>query len=273
MGEYKVELFKRLALLFKQAQGYLGDSLQILFIGFGDAGFKEPIEVPPLGAGPILDEYLAAMTHDTHGGGNYIESADMAALYVHNLLDTSSVKSAHFFICTNEGCYDPSQRGDVKRVLGLDLSEDERDMKKVFRALQRRMGVYLIRPTYTARMHPVILERITKQWNDLLGEDYIIGSPDPRRVVDQMLAVAAKITGQYPQFTTHLQKRQGQMQHGAENIAGVHASVAHIRGAPEPPEVEEPKPLGTAGAGSVLGASRLVPGTLAIGGLEEGEED
>jgi len=235
MGQWREEIFNRLALLFKEAQGYLGESLEVLFIGFGDVPLGDPFEVAPLGNGPILDTYIDALTHESYGGGNKKESSELAALYVHQLLDTSSAQSAFFFIITDEGFYNPPEA--VKNALGIDLPAEMGNMKTVFHALKCRMGVYTIFAE-TNSYYESNAKRMRTQWEKALSKENIVPLDDGRRIVDVMLGVIAKVTGQYGQFSKSLQSRQGGTQHGDENIDTVHQSLSLVQGTPSASSVK-----------------------------------
>ncbi|MBU1032615.1 hypothetical protein KJ937_01645 [Patescibacteria group bacterium] len=232
MGEWRDEIYKRLALLFKEAQGLLGESLEILFIGFGDyQACDDPFEVAPLGSGPVLDEYIDALTKKSAGGGNAVESSELTALYVHSLLDTSSAKSVYFFVITDEGFYRDFSERAVGDVLGLDLPA-ELNPKATFRALKRRMGVYSILPQTDSYRNE---DGIQEQWKETLGEENVVPLDDRRRVVDVILGAIAKVTGQYAKFTQALHSRQGGTQFGTVNIQTVHNSLSMVKGAPQAP--------------------------------------
>jgi len=252
MGSWREEIFKRLALLFKEAQGFVGESLEVLFMGFGDIPLGDPFEVCPTGDGPILDTYIEALTHQTGGGGNKIESADLPAVYVHSLLDTSCAKSVYFFTITDEGFYDPPGRANTV----TDLSPELNSMKSIYSALKSRMGVFTILAEtrcYGTKDDDVI----RYQWEDALGKEYVVPLDDSRRIVDVMLGVIAKTTGQIDKFSQALLSRQAGTHYGKINVGTVNKSLFMVPGGPSVPVV-------TAGTKSLLDPSLRADRSLSV---------
>jgi len=236
MGSWRSEIFDRLVVLYKEAQGFLGESLEILFIGFGDRQeCHDAFEVCPIGDGPILDEYIDALTKATAGGGNAVESPEMAALYVAMMLDTSENKSVHFFTVTDEGFYPQIDTVDAENMMGISIEAGA--SSNIYKSLKSRMGVYTILPK-TNSYQKNTQRKIQRQWEDAVGSEFVIQLEDGRRVVDVILGAVAKINGQFDRFTKSLIKRQGGTQHGSENISTVQASLINVPGAPQPPSVK-----------------------------------
>ncbi|MFA6234159.1 MAG: hypothetical protein WC824_08235 [Bacteroidota bacterium] len=233
MQDWRKEMLKRLALLFKESQGFLGEDLQILFIMFGDIEFYDKIEVAPLGAGPELDTYLMAFNQHANGGGNNMESAELAAYYVLQQVDTSSAKSVYCFIVTDEAAYPEVKPTEVKNVLGLTLAEPML-AKTMFRSLARKASTFCIWAD-TGSYDGYTKQRMHDYWESVLSAERVAPLDDARRVVDVILGIVAKTSGQYDQFTKSLNARQGKTQYGDVNIDTVHKSISMIPGAPTPP--------------------------------------
>lgn len=266
MGQWRQEIMDRLALMYNEAVGYLGDSLEVIFIGFGDLVWGDAFEATPPGSGPELSEFIGQMTHGTNGGGNLVESSEMTAVYVHMLVDTSSAKRVFFFIITDEGHYASISEDVVRDVLGVTPNLENFAAKHVFNMLKRRMRVFTILPkTNCYSDHET--RGIRKQWDDTLGCESIIPLDDSRRVVDVMLGAVAKTTGQYDQFSRDLNTRQAPTQHGKVNIRTVHASLVNVGGGPSAPPAAGTKsladlaPKDVAGVGSISLNSRPKTGT------------
>ncbi|PIR94082.1 hypothetical protein COT97_03280 [Candidatus Falkowbacteria bacterium CG10_big_fil_rev_8_21_14_0_10_39_11] len=235
MGYWRAEIAKRLALMFNEAQGFLGESLEILFIGFGDVPEGDPIEATPFGSGPILSEYINSLTRQSMGYNNAIESPDLAAMYVHSLVDTSEAKNVYFFIITDEGFYPNVSPSNIDAIMGVRLPSELTKSADVFKRLKARMGVFTILAQtgcYSDSQRRVI----KSQWEDALTAENVVPLDDARRVVDVMLGVIAKTTGQFTKFSTDLSKRQGGTQYGSENIQNVLQSISMVRGAPTSPK-------------------------------------
>lgn len=246
MGNWRDEMFKRLALFFKETQSFLGDDLEFIFIGIDDVPLGGSLEVTPIGRGQILDTYLAAMQQEGGGGGNAVESSELAAFYVHEMLDTSSAQNVYFFIITDEGFYKVLGGGDAATmsIFGTPASSqagtqatEGKSSEQIFRDLKVRMNVYTILAEGTTGhdYSDEQLRGIKKRWRETLGAENVVPLDDARRIVDVMLGVMAKTTGQEEKFSRTLQSRQGGTQYGSENIETVNKSLAMVPGAPKAP--------------------------------------
>lgn len=238
MGEWTNEIFTRLALLFKEGQKYLGESLEIVFMGFGDSqACGDDFHVAPSGCGPELDGYLVSLNQPANGGGNYIESAELPAYYVSRQVDTTDAKAVFFFTITDEGFYDTVDGKDISIILGLKASLEVVDAAKVLQSLKTRMNVFLIKAE-TGSYDGYIKDRIDSQWKAAIGEECFVPLDDHRRVVDVMLGVIAKVRGQLDQFSKDLVDRQGSTHYGSINIATVSRSISMVKGVPASPSIK-----------------------------------
>jgi len=228
MGSWREEIFKRLALLYKEAQGYLGDDVQVLFIGFGDSKYGDPFEVAPFGGGPELDVFLEAMNKRSGGGGDEEESPELAAYYAHRRVEMPKAKHAYFWVITDEKAAPNVSQRLASQVLGIDDGEAP-TTKVTFQMLLRKMEPFIIlRRADCMGYDP---DRIRDFWVDIVGEERVVPLDDGRRVVDTMLGVVAKTTGQLDRFTKALVDRQGKTKFGNVNIQTVQASIAMVPGA------------------------------------------
>lgn len=238
MGVWTHEIFNRLALLFKEGQKYLGESLEIVFMGFGDSqACGDDFHVAPSGCGPELDGYLVSLDQAAYGGGNHIESAELPAYYVSQQIDTTSAKSVFFFTITDEGFYETVNDGEIDAILGLRAPSEVVKSAYVFQALKTRMNVFLIKAE-TGCYDGTINKMNDKQWKAAVGDDCFVSLDDHRRVVDVMLGVIAKVRGQMDQFSKDLSARQGSTHYGSVNIATVSRSISMVKGAPASPSIK-----------------------------------
>lgn len=232
MREWIQEIFDRLPLLYKETQKYLGDDLEILFIGFGDVAFHDKIEVASFGRGQVLDTYITAFDKNANGGGNGIESAEVVAVYVDKMVDTSTAKNVYMYTITDEGLAATVEPSLVRR--GVNVACEREPTKNVYDRLLMKGCVYtLFAATNTGRN-----SGYEKTWVDVLGRERVLPLNDARRVVDVMLGVMAKLTDQLDQFTQDLHARQGGTKFGSVNIANVHQTIALVNnGSPKPPQI------------------------------------
>lgn len=227
------EIFSRLSTLFVACQKFLGDDLQILFMKFGDPGCcpQDSIFMADLAGGPILGDWVQELQAIPlqRGGGNRRESAELAALAVDRLVDTSGCKQVFLFTITDEMAEEEVDPVVAHRV-GIPSSKRE-PSQTVYSRLMERMHVFTIfadTSSYGHQHQKVFLP----WWKDLLNRpgsvDRVINLDDSRRVVDVMLGAIAAITSQYDTFSQMLAGFQGGTKHGDQNIASVHQSLAGV---------------------------------------------
>lgn len=221
MGDWRKEIFQRLALLFKESQKYLGESTEILFIGFGDLGFNDTVEAAPFGAGPELDGYLIALGKDESGGGNRVESSEMAALFAAQNVDTRSAQNVFYFTVTDEGHYPQINSAWASTHLGIDPGP--LTVEQMFQSLKVKANVFTI-----LAQTGTLDTRTQQQWQKSIGTENVIELDDARRVVDVILGVVAKLVGQFNQFTGHLKARQDGTKFGAVNVGTVLGALSHV---------------------------------------------
>ncbi len=236
MGEWRQEILNRLALLYGEAQKYLGNSLEILFIGFGDHRYNDKIEVTRFGSDKILDSYLASLDLNAWGGGNRVESPEMVAAYVATSVDTSSAKNVYFYLITDEGIDTNIDANAFKNLFG-ECEQIPADTKKTFESLFIRMKVFCVF-AITNSYGTDATDSIRAEWDNMLGKQRVLALDDSRRVVDVMLGSLSKTVGKYDTFTADLNTRQGGTVYGDVNIATVHKTIALVDdGSPATPKL------------------------------------
>lgn len=230
MGDWRDEIMARLPVLFKEAGKYLGESIEIVFTGFGDLEFGDTFNVAPSGCGPELDGYLVALSKHENGGGNGVESSEMPAVYALNNIDLSAARNVFYFTVTDEGFYPQVKDSHVDALMGLRSTEP--NAAKVFQALKVKAHVFTVLAQTNTVNH-----RIQKQWEDAVGAENVVELDDARRVVDVLLGVMSKMQGLYDQFSVDLNGRQSPTQYGQVNIQTVHQACSKVIGAPAAPSV------------------------------------
>jgi hypothetical protein len=237
MKKWPAEIFKRLPLLYQDAVKYLGsDDLEILFMVVGDAKTdRRPLQVARFGRGPELDDILVSFDLDhCDGGGNGGESHELAAIYLHERVDTSVARNVHAFFITDEPPFGRVDPAECWGHLGFALKSELVGTDAIFRSLRRRMHVHAIL-CETGSYDP---EPIIARWKELVGEEGVIRLDDNRRAVDVMLGTLATLTGQLDRFTDDLKSRQLGTRFGNVNVRNVLQSIALIgRGTPSSPHV------------------------------------
>jgi hypothetical protein len=248
------EILDRCCLLYTEAQKLMGNDLEIIFIFYGDTRFGDLIQVAPSGSGPELDTYIQQCRTNANGGGNGVESLELAMLYALKQIDTSTARTAYFFGITDEGAYPQLDLNDVDATLGLRVEPDLIQTTEILKQLQLKMHTFFVwcenENVYTRgnrlsrpndSKFSTRAAEIRAEFETLVGKQSLAPLDLQYRVVDVMLAIIAKTTGQYNQFSQSLasrqdanDKRQG-TKFKAENLQSVAQSVANIPGAPVAP--------------------------------------
>lgn len=234
MGAWPKEIFKRLPLLYTDVSRYLEtDDLEILFIAHGDARTdRNPIQVAQFGKGRVLDGYLTSFV-SCGGGGQGTESHELVAYFIEKHVDLSSAQNVYTYFLTDEAACDDVSDRHVREYLGdSDVDRNLRSTKNLFGVLKRKMKIFTVL-CETDCYDPT---PIRHWWERTIGKEYVLHLSDARRVVDVMLCVIAKLTGQIALFESDLKTRQFSMPYGKKNVNTVMETVCLVgRGTPSDP--------------------------------------
>lgn len=229
LGDWRQDIFKFLPLLYKEAQQYLGDDLEIMFLAYGDVKYGDPIQVATFGRGQVLDTHLTNLYRDANGGGNAAESSEVVAYFLHQRVDTSSAKNVYTFFVTDEPCQRTVSDTDVRGGLDIPMNPELRDTRTLFASLLRRMEVFVVfaeTNSYPGRMH-----EFETTWRGIVGDERVCPMPRSNLVVETMLAVVAKTTGQIQTYSQNYASRRAGTQYGMVNKSHVDRSIALVPGA------------------------------------------
>ncbi len=231
MSSWPEEIFKRLARLYQVACDYFGtQEVDVLFIAHGDARTdRRPTQVGHIKRGQALELELAAFDRPQGGGGQETESQEIIATYLRDCLDTSSARQVYAFFVTDEAACDEIDPQLVDQELGINVRGRECNTKKVFAALAKRMSVYTVLCS-TNHYRDEATKRIRAFWEATVGLEHVLPLDDSRRVVEAMLGVFAKTTGQMDRFSQDLASWHAGTVHGRQNVKTVLASIALVGG-------------------------------------------
>lgn len=228
LSHWRQDIFKFLPLLYKEAQQYMGDDLEIMFIAYGDAKYNDRIEVATFGRGQVLDTHLTSLYKDASGGGNAAESSELVAYFIHERVDTTSAKNVYTFFITDEPCQHSVSDTEVRTNLNLTLNPELRDSRTLFTSLLRRMELFVVfAETDSYNCTP----QFEDDWRGIVGQERVCPMPRSNLVIETMLAVVAKTTGQLAVYTQNYASRRAGTQHGGVNKSHVDRSIALVPGA------------------------------------------
>jgi hypothetical protein len=211
MGEWPAVIFSKLPYLEHEAIEYLGDDCEISFAAVGDV-FSDsyPLQVQEFAKGTGLKTALEKLVIEGNGGGQSMESYDVAAVYYAEACEMpNAIRKPIFIFIGDEGIYSFVDSLKVEELTGIKVPS-KTGPAKVFGQLREKFAVYAIRKPYGCSSdNPSAQEQqIQKQWGELLGEDHVLSLPDAARVVDVIFGILAKETGKVSYFKKELTDRQ-----------------------------------------------------------------
>lgn len=227
MKEWTNEILKRLSTLYQASTQFVGDDLEVVFMGFGDPGYChiDNLIVPGVGRGPTLSNHLDVLrSFPQSGGGNERENAEMVFLTADRMIQPGNFRNAFLFVITDEMAYDTIDPATAFR-LGIPDAAPERTSDLV-RRLDLKFHTFCIFAD-TQSYGPKHQTTFLPWWKGILQDD-VIPLDDSRRVVDVMLGAMAKTVNQYEAFSSMLQSFQGGTTHGEANIRTVHQSLSMV---------------------------------------------
>jgi hypothetical protein len=212
MGEWPAVIFSKLPYLDLEGQEYLGKTMEISFAAVGDAYCdKYPLQVQQFAKGKDLEKRLKELVIEGGGGGQIMESYDLAALYYARNVEMPNAIHPIFIFIGDESMYDY-----VDKQHAQDCTRNTLDKRMtagdVIKELQSKYSVYLIRKPYEQGSSRDGMsdtdKKIYKQWEKYLGEDHISILPEAGRVVDVIFGILANETSRVEYFKGELEGRQ-----------------------------------------------------------------
>lgn len=221
MGNWPATIFSKLPYLDLEGKEYLGEDMEICFCAVGDIFSDQyPLQVRPFTTGTNMKEELEKLVIEGNGGGQCMESYDIAAHYFAENCEMPKALNPIIIFIGDEGLYDFLDMEGAEKW-SRAKPEKRMDVSQVFKALKKKFTVYLIRKSYgstTANEMSSYDAKIHKQWADLLGDDHICVLPAADRVVDVIFGILARETNRIDYFRDELNDRQGKDDDGEEKI-------------------------------------------------------
>lgn len=214
MGTWPATIFSKLGYLDNEAQFYFGDDYAIAFGAFGDANSTTretyPVQMRPFATGADLKTRLTELVIEGKGGGQKMETSELAALYVDRNVCVPKAVKPILILITDEKAYATISPDQAKQWSKVTL-EERLTTKALFESLMAKWSVYLIRKPYTENSGDTEStddRQIRLFWEEILGTERIAFLPDAARVVDVIFGIFAQETGKIPEFRKELTDRQ-----------------------------------------------------------------
>lgn len=226
MRDWPKLIFEKIATLYTEsnvvAQGLdvddvkkkgttIDDTLEIAVIAFNDAGVGDsyPIQVVDFSKGADLVKGVNSIRPAGGGGGNLVESYDLAAYFVAKHCKAPNAGKPLFIFAGDEGFYEQVVSQQVRKLIGDDLAENM-STTTVLKDLMKRFNVYILRPEpyYDAATY----RQIQAQWEGVLGPERVLKMDDPQRLVDCIIGLHALAANNFKAGEDLLRRRQTEAQ-------------------------------------------------------------
>jgi len=270
MGDWPAVIFSKLPYVDHEAQFYFGKgNYAIGFGAFGDANCPEryALQMRPFAVEAELPARLKELVIEGGGGGQIMESSELAAFFVDQKVDIPNAVRPILIFITDEKAYDTVSPEQAKKWCKVDLHQ-RMTTRELFESLKSKWAVYVILKPYHAVSEGSGGEDSTNRavrqfWENLVGEDHIALLPDPNRVVDVIFGIFGKETGKVEEFRKELEDRQLKDAGGDKKVKTVLKALMSIHrdvdaNAPQLPKGKSMKLLP---AGSSNSVTRRAPGT------------
>jgi len=227
MGDWPAVMFSKLPYMDNEGKEYLGENMEISFAAVGDAYSDQyPIQIRPFSKGRDMEQQLKELVIEGGGGGQCRESYELTALYYARNAEMPNAKRPIMIIIGDEGFYDHVSK-DQAKLANIKLASADISVKDIFKELQDKFSVYLIRKPYVHAGGDDV--RIQKTWEDLIGKEHIAILPNAERVVDVIFGILAQEKGKVDYFKKEIEDRQrpDQVDTVYKSLKTIHAIAAH----------------------------------------------
>jgi hypothetical protein len=214
MGTWPAVMFSKFGYFDHEADFYTDHDYEVCVAAIGDSKYDDySLQVRPFGKGNDVAEALKKLVIEGGGGGNTVESYNLAAVYFANNCNMSKAIRPILIFVGDEGVHELTTADEAKNLCKVDTKEDV-DTAKVFEELKRKFEVFIIRKRFDSSEN----HRINKQWEDYLGADHVANLQDAGRVVDVIFGILAQVTNKVDAFKKELTDRQSKDEDGPEKI-------------------------------------------------------
>lgn len=221
---------------------YMGEDTDMLFGAFGDANPPDPDEYslqfrPPfkvtLDMAQAKKEIMKLITTEHGGGGQKMENAELAALYLLRNVSAPHAELKIGIIITDEAPYDYADKSLSDRIAYVKLDKDM-PTAQIFDGLKADgWNIYVIQRPYS-NSHlgfenmDYVTAQVHRKWVDILGDDHVAYLPDIDRVVDVIFGILGDATDMYEYFMTEIADRQLKDKNGQNKIDAAFKALRSI---------------------------------------------
>ncbi|MBI2041537.1 MAG: hypothetical protein HYT20_00775 [Candidatus Nealsonbacteria bacterium] len=213
MGKWPATIFSKLPYLDHELKTeYLGEDMEICFGAIGDAnGDDYPLQMRQFVKGIEMKKALEELVIEGRGGGQLSETYELGALYCARKISMPrAIMKPVLIMIGDEKPYSYISPDQAEEFAKVKL-ERQLPAEVVFKELQKKFSVYLIRKPYEENLRNSISsldKEIYGAWKDLLGASRIKDLSDPQRVVDVIFGILAIETQKVDYFKKEIEERQ-----------------------------------------------------------------
>eukprot|EP01080_Neovahlkampfia_damariscottae_P001939 gene1939-1447_t len=202
MGDWTKVIYDKLPMFYGQIvhKKYVREILKITyqlddpavsFCAIGDVKSDDaPFQVTDFGQGKQIDELISKIYLEGGGGGNSIESYDLAGYFINNFMDMTQSKIPFIFFTGDEGLYTTLKKKHLKEY--FNINEKDQSVEEIFSELTKNYNVFHLHKPYWDEKAD---EKIKQQWGEHIGEENVLVFESAKACVDVMLGAIALKSG------------------------------------------------------------------------------
>ncbi len=184
-------VYDKLPMFYGQIEqkGYLTD-FDIAFCAVGDAySDKYPLQIGEFAKGSALDSWLEKIVLERGGGGQGMESYELAAYYLVKNAKFSEGSQPIVFFIGDESPYPNVKKSQAERF-GIECAEDGIEP---FGLLRKKVSdnVFMLLNKYCGSSFE---DEITDCWEKLLAPEHVIKIGEEKAIVDLMLGIISMVS-------------------------------------------------------------------------------
>ena len=184
-------VYDKLPMFYGQIEqkGYLKD-FDISFIAVGDAYTDDyPLQVCDFAKGIELDSWIEKIGLEGAGGGQRMESYELAAYYLYKNAKFKAGSEPIIFFIGDEKPY-PTVNKDQANAFGIECKEGG---IKAFELLRKKVkdNVFMLLNKYCGIRFEA---DITESWENLLAPEHVIKIEEEKAIVDLMLGIISMVS-------------------------------------------------------------------------------
>lgn len=221
MREEPERFFKKAPALYEESnailQGYTLDELEkmaqpipnklsVSFFAIGDAYTDAyPLQVTDFEKKDGLVKAINSIRPEGNGGGQGMESYELAAYYANNHCKTPNCQKPLCVIFGDETFYDKLMKQHVKKYIGDDIPNNLSSFS-ILEQLKQRFDTYVLQPELSYSKEEY--KRIHEKWRKVMGVEKVMVLDSVERAVDCIIGLNGVSSNNWNNAKEMLERRQ-----------------------------------------------------------------